>query len=61
MEKELFYVIKCPPGNAVGSDSWETYISGGLEHTHFPEEEIDQGFDEDGNPRPLDYFYNDDY
>ncbi len=55
-----FYLTRCPPGRAEGADSWGTYMNHGTLKTPEPEEEIDQGWDEDGNPRPLDYFFNDD-
>lgn len=58
-EEGRFYVTKCPPGKAEGADSWGTYMSHGTERSFPDEPEIDQSMDEDGNPRPLDFFFND--
>ncbi len=52
-----FYVTVVPPGQAEGADSWNDYND--LPPPPY-EEEIDQNFDEEGNPRPLDWFFNDD-
>lgn len=59
--KDKFYVTKCPPGRAEGADSWDTYMSHGSERSFEPtyEPEIDQSLDENGNPQPLDWFFND--
>ncbi len=58
-EQEGFYVTRYPPGRAEGAASWETYMSHSTEQpTETDEPEIDYGFDEDGNPRPLDWFFN---
>ncbi len=51
-----FYVTKCPPGRAEGADDWGDYNT---MQPPYEEEEIDPNFDEEGNPRPLDWFFND--
>lgn len=59
-EQERFYVTRYPPGRAVGADSWDTYVCHSTEQTFkIDEPEIDQSMDEDGNPRPLNWFFND--
>ena len=57
--EETFYVTKCPPGRAEGADSWDTYTCYGSKLPKESEPEIDLSMDEDGNPRPLDWFFND--
>lgn len=56
---ERFYVTHCPPGRARGADDWGTYISQSRAGPPWPEELSDPNYDEDGDPRPLDWFFND--
>lgn len=51
-----FYITICPPGNAAGASDWDAYADYGSPGM---EDEIDPNYDEDGNPRPLDWFFND--
>lgn len=55
-EQQLFYVTMCSPGRAEGASDWNDYSA---VQPFEPEEEIDQNFDEEGEPRPLDWFFND--
>lgn len=59
---EAFYVTKCPPGNAEGSDSWNEYQEiGSMDENEIiygeADHSIDSEFDEDGFVRPLDFFF----
>lgn len=57
MRIDAFYVTTCPPGDAEGAGEWTVYSDYGSTAEAEEAEEFNDDSDEEGNIRPLDYFF----